>query len=291
MKQPEKLVRYSRDLRANMTEAEKSLWHKLRRRQLGNHHIRRQHPIGPYIVDFACIEARLVIELDGGQHCESDYDTERDGFLTNKGWRVLRFWNTQINENIEGVLSTILEALPPSPPPAKPGEAENNTESHLMPNRDDYLKSLARKRNAAALVLLVDGKILIVKPNYKNVWLLPGGVVDELESPLSAARRECREELGFDPVIERLLLVDYRCEDGATKGHHEALHFVFLVKLPADFDVSQLAIPNNELDEWKLVTPADSGTYLSPHSARRVSAALACLNAPTGYAEDGIAKA
>jgi 8-oxo-dGTP diphosphatase len=157
--------------------------------------------------------------------------------------------------------------------------------------REDYLKSLARKRNAAGLILLVDGKILIVKPNYKDVWLLPGGVVDELESPLAAARRECREELGFDPVIDRLLLVDYRCEDSATDGWHEALHFVFLVQLPSDFRPEQIAIPNNELDEWKLVTPADSATYLSPHSARRVIAALACLNAPAGYAEDGIAKA
>ena len=91
----------------------------------------------------------------------------------------------------------------------------------MLPH-EDYLKSLARKRNAAGLILLVDGKVLIVKPNYKNVWLLPGGVVDELESPLAAARRECREELGFDPVIERLLLVDYRCEDSATDGWHEA---------------------------------------------------------------------
>lgn len=128
MKHPEKLVRYSRQLRQNMTDAEKTLWYRLRRRQLDGAHFRRQHPISPYIVDFACIEARLVIELDGGQHCNSNYDVKRDMLLANKGWRVLRFWNTQLNENMDGVLATIIDALHTSPasilPPEKPVEGE-----------------------------------------------------------------------------------------------------------------------------------------------------------------------
>lgn len=115
MKQPKKLVGYSRDLRTNMTEAEKTLWYRLRRRQLDGAHFRRQHPIAPYIVDFACFEAKLVVELDGGQHCDSNYDLKRDTVLTNKGWRVLRFWNSQITENMDGVLATIVDALHTSP--------------------------------------------------------------------------------------------------------------------------------------------------------------------------------
>ena len=107
----------ARALRKNLTPHERRLWHLLRDRRLGNHKFRRQLPVGCYIVDFACWRARLVVELDGGQHSErAAYDRERTAWLTRHGWRVLRFWNNEL-ENMEGVLMVILAALeePPSP--------------------------------------------------------------------------------------------------------------------------------------------------------------------------------
>ena len=103
------------------------LWAELRHDQLG-WRFRRQHPIPPYIVDFACIEARLVIEADGGQHGLAG-DHMRDQTLRLNGWRVLRFWNNDIVENRAGVLQTIAAALASHPkrsphpdPPPRAGE-------------------------------------------------------------------------------------------------------------------------------------------------------------------------
>ena len=104
-------VRY---LRNNMTEHEKKLWYVLRNKQINNCRFRRQHPIGKYIVDFVCREKNLIIELDGGQHNEPQnivYDAERTKYLENSGFHVLRFWNTDIDENIEEVLKIIKQNL------------------------------------------------------------------------------------------------------------------------------------------------------------------------------------
>ncbi|MGE3283175.1 MAG: endonuclease domain-containing protein [Alphaproteobacteria bacterium] len=107
-----------------MTDAERLLWQDLRRGSFG-WRFRRQFPIPPYIVDFACIEARLVVEIDGGQHATSITDAGRDEMLRWHGWRVLRFWNSEVFENRTGVLQAITDALGPwlsvyphpSPPP------------------------------------------------------------------------------------------------------------------------------------------------------------------------------
>jgi very-short-patch-repair endonuclease len=98
-----------------MTDAERKLWNVLRNRGLGVK-FRRQVPIGPYVVDFAAISERLVIEVDGGQHAESDRDKARDDFLASNGLRVLRFWNRDVLVNLDGVVSTVQRALTtPSP--------------------------------------------------------------------------------------------------------------------------------------------------------------------------------
>ena len=93
------------------------LWQALRKNQLNGNRFRRQHPIGQYIADFACIERKVVIELDGGQHQDQvAYDERRTAFLHGNGWRVLRFWNNDVLNNIEGVLSVIEEELTVLPP-------------------------------------------------------------------------------------------------------------------------------------------------------------------------------
>jgi very-short-patch-repair endonuclease len=103
----------ARELRSSMTDAERILWRALRNKQINSHRFRRQHLIEQYSADFACIEAKLVIELDGGQHqMHEAYDEQRSEFLHAQGWRVLRFWNNEALENLDGVLFVIAENLP-----------------------------------------------------------------------------------------------------------------------------------------------------------------------------------
>jgi len=102
----------ARELRKNATEAEAALWAQLRYRQLGGHRFRRQRPIGRYIVDFVCLEGRVVVELDGGQHQESvRYDDARTAELNGLGFMVIRFWNNQVLAEMDGVKEAILLAL------------------------------------------------------------------------------------------------------------------------------------------------------------------------------------
>ncbi|MBI2254608.1 MAG: DUF559 domain-containing protein [Proteobacteria bacterium] len=102
----------SKKLRSNMTDAEKKLWRMLRRKQFAGHRFRRQAPIGTYIVDFFCPAAKLIIELDGGQHADrAEHDRRRTDYLTRAGYLVLRFWNNELNENEQGVLTIIGQAL------------------------------------------------------------------------------------------------------------------------------------------------------------------------------------
>ena len=109
-------------MRSNPTEAENRLWQILRAKRLAGYKFKRQLPIDYYVVDFACLRHRLIIEADGGQHSESEGDARRDAYLRAQGFRVMRFWNNDIFENEEGVLTLILEALEsplPNPSPAE----------------------------------------------------------------------------------------------------------------------------------------------------------------------------
>lgn len=94
-----------------MTDAERRLWSALRSRRLQGFKFRRQHPLGNYILDFACIEHRLVIEADGGQHADNEADERRTAWLESEGWRIIRFWNNDILANTEGVLDTVVRIL------------------------------------------------------------------------------------------------------------------------------------------------------------------------------------
>ena len=105
-------LKAARQLRREMTDAEKRLWSHLRGRQLGNHKFRRQAPLGPYVVDFCCLQQKLVLEVDGGQHAErTEEDLARTAALEADGYRVLRFWNNDVMHNIDGVMDTIATAL------------------------------------------------------------------------------------------------------------------------------------------------------------------------------------
>jgi len=108
------LREHARELRRHATEAERRLWKYLRGRRLAGSRWRRQHPVGSYILDFYCHEARLAVELDGGGHDYEEQRTEdraRTETLTSQGIAVLRFWNTDVLQNPEGVVQRITEAL------------------------------------------------------------------------------------------------------------------------------------------------------------------------------------
>ena len=103
--------RRARELRSRMTDTERKLWFALRDRRFAGFKFRRQVPIGPFIADFVCFEARLVIEVDGGQHADSVQDRRRDRWFAANKFRVMRFWNNEVRSNLEGVLTLLAEAL------------------------------------------------------------------------------------------------------------------------------------------------------------------------------------
>jgi very-short-patch-repair endonuclease len=118
----------ARKLRTNPTDAEKKLWRSLRQLKSRGFHFRRQVPIDGMVVDFACYSARLVIELDGGQHNESNgraNDERRDANLRRSNFKVLRFWNNDVLANIDGVMETVCLSLEtPTPDPSPQGGGE-----------------------------------------------------------------------------------------------------------------------------------------------------------------------
>jgi very-short-patch-repair endonuclease len=109
-------------MRSEQTPAEHRLWQILRSKRFAGFKFKRQLPIDNYIADFACLARRLIVEVDGGQHAESPRDIPRDAYLQAQGFQVLRFWNSDIFDNEQGVLTRILDALQtplPNPSPAK----------------------------------------------------------------------------------------------------------------------------------------------------------------------------
>ena len=107
-------IERAKQLRKDSTDAERGLWRVLRSRQLAGYKFRRQQPLGPFIVDFVCFEARLVVEIDGGQHGEKEqlaHDSKRTAWLQNENFRVLRFWNHEVLGQLGSVCEAIGEAL------------------------------------------------------------------------------------------------------------------------------------------------------------------------------------
>lgn len=123
-------LRHAKLLRGKLTDAEHKLWFQLRARRFLDLKFKRQKPVGPYIVDFVCLEHGLVIELDGGQHVERQTrDEQRSAYLAERGFRVLRFWNDDVLKQTDSVLEAIRLAIAgtdPSPPTPLPQAGEGN---------------------------------------------------------------------------------------------------------------------------------------------------------------------
>lgn len=118
------MLNLAKNLRSNQTEAERKLWYHLRAHRFMGFKFKRQKPIGRYIVDFVCVEHRLIVEVDGGQHADqTKQDQQRDAWLRHQGYMVLRFWNNEVMQETEGVLERIRLALPvslsPDPSPTR----------------------------------------------------------------------------------------------------------------------------------------------------------------------------
>jgi very-short-patch-repair endonuclease len=124
-----KTLFFARQLRKNSTDAERLFWSRVRAGRLGDFKFKRQQPIGDCIVDFVCVQGRLIVELDGGQHASSTSDQYRDRRLNAEGYRVLRFWNNEVLGNIDGVIETVMQNLErPSPQPSPTtGEGADRT--------------------------------------------------------------------------------------------------------------------------------------------------------------------
>ena len=126
----------ARELRRNQTDAERLLWQQLRRRQIGGHRFRRQHPIERYVVDFFCFEKGLVVEIYGGQHAtKAAHEVERTASLERRGYRVLRFWNNQVLTELEAVKEAILLELTAEERPLlnSPPEGEETLKNFPQP--------------------------------------------------------------------------------------------------------------------------------------------------------------
>ncbi|MCA1749291.1 MAG: DUF559 domain-containing protein [Sphingomonadales bacterium] len=106
-----RLTSTARRLRRDQTDAERNLWARLRNRQMENAKFRRQVPIGGRVADFACLALKLVIELDGSQHADNSRDLERTEIIESDGFTVLRFWNSDVMGNLEGVLESVRNTI------------------------------------------------------------------------------------------------------------------------------------------------------------------------------------
>jgi len=144
----------ARRLRKQATEAERQLWQRIRNRQLDGAKFRRQVPIGPYIVDFACLSRKIVIELDGGGHAELNQakrDTKRDRWLKEQGFRVLRFWDNEVFTNMDGVLSVIRNVLLQDPHPDPLPKGEGRIGRDPLPRREVGSDLLSGKEREASI--------------------------------------------------------------------------------------------------------------------------------------------
>jgi len=153
---------YARYLRRNRTSAERRLWRQLRELKHIGFKFRQQVPIDHFIVDFACLSERLILEVDGGTHgtdLELRRDSSRERYLREQGFRVMRFWNVDVKENMEGVMDTIVAALhTPTPDPSPQGGGE----PLLLPVPYDRDSEIALAHAAAAAAGVVDPEIPVL---------------------------------------------------------------------------------------------------------------------------------
>lgn len=150
----------------------------------------------------------------------------------------------------------------------------------------NFYRTLPKKRMAAGAIFLDEkGKLLIVKPAYRPEWLIPGGIIEEDESPRQACIREVEEELNIDTAAKQLLCVDYTSKEG---GKSESLQFVFFGGVLTQEEIKKLQLPVTELVEYRFATLQQALSLLSPKLAKRLPKCLQAIRrGVTAYLEDG----
>ncbi|MCX6766329.1 MAG: NUDIX hydrolase [Candidatus Moranbacteria bacterium] len=154
----------------------------------------------------------------------------------------------------------------------------------------DYIKNLPKKRMASGVILLNEaGEILIVKPSYKNYWSVPGGVIDENESPRNAALREVKEEIGLDPKKMKLVCVDYMSpQDSGYSTHDENIQFIFYGGVLTGNDIKSIKLAEEEISEYKFVSKEDAIEMVSDRLSNRLRSCFDALEKrDTIYLEGG----
>lgn len=163
-------------------------------------------------------------------------------------------------------------------------EQDRSTEID-MSDGYDYEAMSKKRMTASALLLNEQDNVLIVKPTYRAEWLLPGGLVEDNESPRQACAREIKEELGIEPPLHKLLCVEYLSDDGQQT---ESVQFVFYGGLITESQISSIALPEPELSEYRFSTREEALQLLSCKLAKRLPYCLQALKENTTfYLEDG----
>lgn len=149
-------------------------------------------------------------------------------------------------------------------------------------SRKEYYDSLPRKRGAVGVLIMRDNQLLIVKPTYRPEWLVPGGIIEQFESPYEAAKRECIEEIGVSPQITRLLVVDYKRGDSEIG---DAIHYIFEATLDSD---DKISVDGKEIEKFDWEPLQTAPQKFGEHLSKRVIAAQVAINRNmTVFCEDG----
>ena len=149
----------------------------------------------------------------------------------------------------------------------------------------EFYATLPRKRIVGAVLVEHDQRILIVKPTYKDFWLIPGGVIEKHESPYTGALREFHEEIGFTTEIVRLLCVDHVNQE--TPFADEAIHFLFRGRDLRSEEIARIRLQESELSEYRLVDFDEAERLLDPRLARRLAQAINDAHESPLYLENG----
>jgi ring-1,2-phenylacetyl-CoA epoxidase subunit PaaD len=227
----------ARELRRNRTLAERRLWWKLRELKQAGFKFRQQVPIDQYTVDFACLSRRLVVEVDGGSHstaAEIARDKRRERYLRDQGFCILRVWNSEVRENIDGVMDTIVDALGP-PPPTPPRKGEGRPLRRGRAFHRDAMLALARRTVAA----VVDPEIPVLTLEdlgvLRGVERREGRIVVRLTPTYSgcpatlAIQRAVEAALAHAGIVgatvERVLSPPWSTDDITEEGRRKLMAF------------------------------------------------------------------
>lgn len=249
-------------LRSNQTDVEQKIWYQLRAKRFYGYKFKRQVPIGTYITDFACVEKKLIIELDGGQHDDQKaQDDKRTAYLEQQGYRVLRVWNNEIVDNIEGVLEVIQNMLDHTPSPLVRGEGVRKLTSAQKRVLDIAADGLARR--ASELAEEAGCTVSVIKTLHKNGLLKEVALQSSVpcrapdanrnRATLSSAQQESATHLSNAVAAQKFsaALLDGVTGSGKTEVYFEAVAQAINEDKQVLILLPEIALSNAFIDRFK----------------------------------------